>query len=110
MPLGDVKQFDEDLIHVIGANPNQVPDADVMAENVRDQEKARELFARRAELFDKKVLEAAGPAPEMPDAWTEPMPEPEPMADDSMPAEGQPTVGASEESTEAADEAGSDQE
>lgn len=109
VPLGDVKTFDEDLIHVIGANPNQVPEADVMPENVRDQEKARELFARRGELFDKKVLEAAGPAPELPAAWTEPAPT-APMADDSTASEGQPTVGASEESTEASDEAGSDQE
>lgn len=109
VPLGNVAQFDADLVHVIGANPNQVPDADVMAENVRDQEKARQLFARRAELFDKKVLEAAGPAPEMPEAWTAPAPEPEPMADDSGTSEGQ-AVGASEAGTEAPDATAPDQE
>jgi tetratricopeptide (TPR) repeat protein len=72
VPLGDVKQFDADLLYVLAANPNERPDADVMPENVRDQQKARDLFARRGELFDKKVLAEAGPAPAAPAPYQPP--------------------------------------
>ncbi len=76
---GDVAQFDEDLVYVLAANPNENPDADVMPENVKEQEKARKLFERRAELFDKKAIEEAGPAPEMPAPYQPPA-EPAPPA------------------------------
>ena len=97
---GDLAMFDEDILHVLAANPNQVPAADVMPENVRDMEKARALWAKRSELFDKDTLAAAGPAPELPDPYQAPMAEETEMAtDDASETEGQ-SAGASEAGTE----------
>jgi len=92
--LQDVAMFDADLLHVMNADPDANPEAAVTPENIKDQEKAREIFALRAELFDRKTLEAAGPAPVAP----EPMAD-KPMADKPMPEEPVP-----EEDMEEADE------
>ena len=56
---GDVALFDADLAHVLEADPDARPEAGVTAENVKEQQKAKALMAQRAELFDKKSLEAA---------------------------------------------------
>jgi tetratricopeptide (TPR) repeat protein len=77
----DIKVFDQDLVHVLTADPGVEPR--VRAENVKDQEKARALLARRAELFPKDVIAAAGPAPDP--ATLKP-------AMTAVPADAEPTV------------------
>ncbi|MFT4622086.1 MAG: hypothetical protein ACI9KE_004120 [Polyangiales bacterium] len=56
----NVSLFDADLAHVLAADANAKPDAGVTAENMKEQEKAKSLIARRSELFDKKALESSG--------------------------------------------------
>ncbi len=54
----DVKQFDADLERVLSFNLDDMPE--LKPENGREQAKARKLKEERADLFDKKALEAAG--------------------------------------------------
>ncbi len=61
----NVKTFDHDLKTVIESDPASKSDAAITPENIKDQEKAAQLLAKRAELFDNKVLAAAGAAPEV---------------------------------------------
>lgn len=86
VPTQDVAMFDADLVAVLSSDPDAVPEAGITPENTRDQLKARELFAKRGELFDRKTLEAAGPAPELPDAPVSPPPAPQPAPGDESPA------------------------
>lgn len=49
---GDLKQFEEDLNYVISADPGSLPE--VIAENTKEQEKAKALLAKKNELFQVK--------------------------------------------------------
>ncbi len=48
----DRARFEEDLRHVIDAEANANPEADVGPENIRERIKAKELLARAPELFE----------------------------------------------------------
>ncbi|TVQ91777.1 MAG: hypothetical protein EA397_09280 [Deltaproteobacteria bacterium] len=56
--LQDVAMFDRDLKLVLEFDVSSVPDLE--PENTREQVKARKVLDQRAELFDKKALQAAG--------------------------------------------------
>lgn len=85
---GDVKLFDSDLTFVLSAKADLKPEAGITPENLREIEKAKALLARRAELFDKDKIAAAGPAPSVgqpapapaPEVVPEPAPAPAPEA------------------------------
>ena len=49
---GDLKQFEEDLNYVISADPGSLPE--VVAENTKEQDKAKALLAKKNELFQVK--------------------------------------------------------
>jgi hypothetical protein len=53
----NVKGFEEDLNHVINADPNGLPAT--LAENTIEQGKAKALLTKKSELFSKKALEEA---------------------------------------------------
>jgi hypothetical protein len=55
--LQDVKTFDDDIEFVLNFDVSSFPE--LAPENAKEQEKARILKGQRAELFDKKALEAA---------------------------------------------------
>jgi len=56
--LQNVKMFDDDLKFVLDFDVKSIPDLE--PENTREQVKARKVQAQRADLFDKKALQAAG--------------------------------------------------
>jgi tetratricopeptide (TPR) repeat protein len=56
--LQDVKMFDDDLKYVVEFDVSTVPE--LQPENAREQVKAKKILAQRADLFDKKALEATG--------------------------------------------------
>lgn len=84
---GDVAMFDSDLTHVLSSDPDAKPEAGITAENTRELEKAKALLARRAELFDKDKIAAAGPPPS-PVAVAPKAPEPEAPAPEAPAPEG----------------------
>lgn len=88
---GDVKMFDSDLTFVLSAKPDLKPEAGITPENLREIEKAKALLARRAELFDKDKIAAAGPAPSVGVPAPEVPPAPAPEAPPAPAPEVPPT-------------------
>ncbi|MBX2801380.1 MAG: TRAP transporter TatT component family protein [Myxococcales bacterium] len=100
---GDLAQFDEDIVTIVGADPDAKPEADVTPENVKTIEAARTLFEKRSELFSRKSIEEAGDPPTLPAAYTPP-PEPEaPTEDDPGMSEGQEPDGESDQTAQGSD-------
>ena len=81
----DANMFAQDLHHVLNADPNDKPEAGITAENVRELNKARGLWERRNELFDKDEMATAEAA--LPKVVTKPRPEPAPEVTKPEPTE-----------------------
>jgi len=61
VPTKNVAQFDADIAHVLAADPAAHPE--FLAESTREQEKAKALQAKRADLFSESAIEAAAANP-----------------------------------------------